>query len=366
MSAAALLALAGGLLALLVGAEILVRGASRLSVTLGVAPLVIGLTVVAYGTSAPELAVSVRAGLAGRAGLAVGNVLGSNLFNVLFILGVSAILTPLDVSRKLIRIDVPILIAVTALVYGLGLDGRLGRFDGLLLVGLAVAYTGFQFVAGRRGDEPHRGAGFQDGDADGPRWPAHVALVLAGLALLVVGSGWLVDGAVALARWMGVSETLIGLTIVAGGTSLPEAATSLVAGLRGERDLATGNVVGSNIFNLLLVLGAAAALAPGGLPVPLHALRFDFPVVLAVAFACLPIFFTGHRIARWEGVLFLAYYAAYVLYLFLSASHRPSLPAFQRAMLLYVIPLTAVTLVTVTLRGLRKEHLRGAPRSGRG
>lgn len=364
MSPLAWLSLLGGLALLLVGAELLVRGASRLAAALGIAPLVIGLTVVAYGTSAPELAVSVRAGLAGSAGLAVGNVLGSNLFNILLVLGLSSLLVPLDVSRKLIRIDVPILVAVTTLAYVLALDGRLGRGDGAVLLALAAAYTGLQVFAARRPRSGTERAG--DGAGEGSRegaggsWPVQVALVLGGLALLVVGAGWLVEGAVAMARWLGVGETLIGLTIVAAGTSLPEVATSIVAGVRGERDLATGNVVGSDIFNVLVVLGAAGALSPRGLPIPEQALRFDFPVALAAAFACLPIFFTGHRIARWEGALFLAYYAAYVLYLFLSAARRPSLAAFERAMLVYVIPLTAVTLATVTVRALRHGRAGGA------
>jgi len=353
VSPAAVLAAVGGLAALVGGAELLVRGASQLSERLGITPLVVGLTVVAYGTSAPELAVSIRASLAGRPGLALGNALGSNIFNILLILGLASVLAPLVVSRQLVRVDVPIMIGVTALTYVLALDGRLGRPDGLLLLGCGCAYTAGQILAGRRR------TGSPDPDQPGPappanRWPVDVARVLLGLGMLVVGAGWLVVGAVALARWMGVGETLIGLTVVAAGTSLPEVATTVVAGLRGARDLATGNVIGSSVFNLLIVLGAAAALSPGGLVVPTHALHFDFPVALAVAFACLPIFFTGHRIARWEGALFLAYYVAYVLYLFLSAGSHASLPAFRRAMLVYVIPLTAVTLATVTLRSLRR------------
>jgi len=360
LSPLAWLSLLGGLALLLVGAELLVRGASRLAAALGIAPLVIGLTVVAYGTSAPELAVSVRAGLAGSAGLAMGNVLGSNLFNILLVLGLSSLLVPLDVSRQLIRIDVPILVAVTALAYVLALDGRLGRADGAVLLVLAAAYTGLQVAAARRPRSGTERAGQGSRQETGGSWPVQIALVLGGLALLVLGSGWLVEGAMATARWLGVGETLIGLTIVAAGTSLPELATSVVAGVRGERDLATGNVVGSDIFNVLVVLGAAAALSPRGLPVPEQALRFDFPVALAAAFACLPIFFTGHRIARWEGALFLVYYAAYVLYLFLSAARRPSLAAFERAMLVYVIPLTAITLATVTVRALRHGRAGGA------
>jgi cation:H+ antiporter len=343
--------LAGGLLLLIVGAELLVRGASRLARSFGVSPLVIGLTVVAFGTSAPEMAVSVQAAWKGQADLAFGNVAGSSIFNVLFILGVSACLAPLVVARQVVRQEVPVMVAVTGLAWLLAADGAVGRGEGLLLVlGLAL-YTCIQILQGRRAarDEPAS-------PVPPPRRALPALAVLAGLGLLVLGSRLFVGGAVELARILGLSELVIGLTIVAAGTSLPEVATSILAAVRGERDIAVGNVVGSNLFNLLGVLGVSAAVAPAGVPVAPGALAFDVPVMFAAAVACLPIFFTGHRIARWEGLLFLGYYGAYVAYLILAAASHDALPRFSAIMLSYVLPLTAVTLAVTVLRALRQPR----------
>lgn len=353
-----------GLVLLVVGAEILVRGAARLAAAFGIPPLVIGLTVVAFGTSSPELAVSVQSAWAGQPDLAVGNVLGSNIFNVLLILGLSAVITPLAVSRQLVRLDVPIMIVISAVLVPLARDGVISRLDGSLLAAGLAGYILFQIRAARR--EP---AASQDGEfaeeygaaARGAQAVAlNLGLVAGGLVLLVLGSRWLVDGAVMMARAMGVNELVIGLTIVAAGTSLPEVATSVIAALKGERDIAVGNVVGSNIFNILCVLGLSAVVAPAGLPVSEGAREFDLWVVLAVAVACLPVFFTaGGTIRRWEGLIFLAYYGAYTLYLFFDATHHAALPAYSRMMWVFVLPLTALTLI-VTL--IQEWHLR---RSGR-
>jgi cation:H+ antiporter len=345
-----------GLAVLIAGAELLVRGAARLAARLGISSLVIGLTVVAFGTSAPELAVTVQAGLAGKADLALGNVIGSNIFNVLFILGLSALITPLVVSRQLVRLDVPLMVGVSLLLLVLAVDGRVGAFDGLLLCAGMLAYTWFTILEGQRAGD---GAAIEIDPGPLARLPAQVILVAAGLGLLVLGGRWLVAGAVGLAQAAGVSEAVIGLTIVAPGTSLPEVATSVVAALRGERDMAVGNVVGSNIFNILLILGVAALIAPGGLAVAPALLRFDLPVMVAVALGCLPIFFTGHLIARWEGALFFGYYLAYALYLVLDATGHDALPAFSAAMLQFVLPLTVVTLVVVVLRALRARGVDG-------
>jgi cation:H+ antiporter len=339
-----------GLGLLVLGADWLVRGASRLAANLGISPLVIGLTVVAYGTSAPELAVSVKSAWAGQPDLALGNVVGSNIFNVLFILGASALITPLLVSSQLVRIDVPIMIGISLVTLVLAGDGVIGRLDGALLFAGAVTYTVFQVWQSRKESAAVRAEYAQE---FGPRRSstlANVAFVLAGLGLLVLGSRWLVNGAVAFAQVLGVSELVIGLTIVAAGTSLPEVATSLLAALRGERDIAVGNVVGSSIFNLLAVLGLAALVAPVGLPVSAALLRFDVPVMIAVALACLPIFASGARIARWEGALFLFYYVAYTTYLVLAAQQHDALPAFSAVMELFVLPLTALTLAIVAWR----------------
>lgn len=353
MSVAVLVYLALGLALLIVGAELLVRGASRLALRFGITPLVVGLTVVAFGTSSPELAVSIQSGLAGKADIAAGNIVGSNIFNVLFILGVAALILPLAVSQQLVRLDVPLLIGVSLLFWVMALDGRIGRFDGLLLVAGIVAYTVFAIRQGRR-ESPEIQAEYAQEFGAGNGWlgrlPAQLALIGGGLALLVLGATWLVDSAVSIARALEVSEVVIGLTIVAAGTSLPEVATSIVAALRGERDIAVGNVVGSNLFNLLSIGGIAALVTPGGLEVAASLVRFDLPVMVAVTFACLPIFATGHRIARWEGALFVAYYAAYTSFLILASTRHAALQPFSDAMLGFVLPITVVTLAVLWLR----------------
>lgn len=349
------LMLIAGLALLLVGAEVLIRGASRLALATGLSPLVVGLTVVAFGTSTPELAISLDAALRGSPDIAVGNVVGSNIANVLLILGLSAMVAPLIVARQLIRLDVPVMVLVSGLVLFLAMDGRLARWEGLLLAGLGVLYTVALIRIGRRD-----GASLGDEVDDTPpgAWWLNALLILVGLALLILGARWLVEAAVTIATGLGVSELIIGLTVVAVGTSMPEIATSILATLRGQREIAVGNVIGSNVFNLLVVLGATAAFSPAGVGVSDAAIRFDLPVMTAVAIACLPIFFTGHCIRRWEGVLFLGYYVAYTAYLLLAAADHDALPAFSRVMMMFVIPLTAITLAVVTLRALHERARR--------
>jgi cation:H+ antiporter len=343
-----------GLAALIAGAELLVRGASRLALSCGISPLVVGLTIVAFGTSAPELAVSVGAVANGQTELAIGNVVGSNILNVLLILGLSATITPLVVDTQLIRQEVPIMIAASLALLVMSLDRVLGITDGALLVVALAAYTVFLIRQSRR---QTRAAQAEYADTLAPpqggwdsRPPVQVVLVIAGLGLLVLGSEWLVTAAVAFARALGVSDLVIGLTIVAAGTSMPEVATSVTAAIKGERDIAVGNVVGSNVFNILGCVGVTSLVAGGALPVPASALNFDLWVMLAVAVACLPIFLTGREIARWEGALFLLYYVAYVAYLVLSAQQHAALAPFSSAMLGFVMPLTIVTLVVMLLR----------------
>jgi cation:H+ antiporter len=340
-----------GLVFLVGGADVLVRGASGLAKGFGLSPLVIGLTVVAYGTSMPELAVSTAASLQGQADVALGNVVGSNIFNVLFILGVSALITPLAVAWTLVWLDVWVMVGASVLVVLLGADGRISRIEGLALFAGCVAYTGWLLWQSRRNGAASQERSTSDTDLP-PVWRS-VAQVVIGLVLLVIGAKWLVDGAVLLARLVGVSELVIGLTIIAAGTSLPEVAASVAASLRGERDIAVGNVVGSNIFNILAVLGGSAAISSAGVAVSASALAFDVPVMVAVAVACLPVFFTGHRIDRWEGILFLGYYVAYIVYLALDATRSEALGSYRLAMIWFALPLTVVTLATVTVRYLR-------------
>lgn len=343
-----------GLAALTLGAELMVRGAARLALTFGISPLVVGLTIVAFGTSAPEMAVSAGAALSGSGDLAIGNVVGSNIANILLILGLSALIVPLAVNEQIIRQEIPIMIGASLLFLVLALDGNISRLEGGLLFSLVIVYTVFLVTQSRRASKATE-AEFADEMPDtSSKWDAHwsvqMLLVLAGLGLLVLGADWLVDAAVAVARMFGVSDLVIGLTVVAVGTSMPEIATSLVAAFRGQRDIAVGNVVGSNIFNVFACLGFAGLIADGGIVVSEAARNFDLWVMLAVAFACLPIVVTGREIARWEGGVFIGYYVAYTLYLVLAAVQHSSLPLFSTAMLSYVLPLTVITLIVSFVR----------------
>lgn len=343
-----------GLVALVIGAELLVRGASKLALSFGISPLVVGLTVVSFGTSAPELAVSVQSAWAGQADIALGNVVGSNIANVLLILGASALIVPMLVHRQVIRQEVPIMIGASLLLWLLASDGAIGRFDGLLLAGLLVVYSVFVIRQSRREQASSR----EDDDsikASGwdAWWGAQVALIVAGLVLLVLGSNWLVEAAVAFAKHLGISELVVGLTVVAVGTSLPELATSIMAAIKGERDIAVGNVVGSNIFNILAVLGISASVAPSDLSVVPALLAFDLPAMVAVALICLPIFFVGGCVTRGEGALFLGYYLAYTTYLVLGANRHAALAGYTEIMGTYVIPLTVATILILAWRHWR-------------
>lgn len=351
--------LIAGLALLVAGAEALVRGAARLAARFGIPPLVIGLTVVAFGTSAPEMAVSVQSASNGQGDIAVGNVLGSNIFNVLMILGLSALVIPLTVSRQLIRLDVPLMIGASLLAWLLAIDQHYGRLDGILLFAGIVAYTAFQVRSGLSAKANGETNEFEVEYGERPEGRlallGHLGFVVLGLALLVWGSSLLVDAAVTLARALGLSELVIGLTIVAAGTSLPELATSVMAALKGERDIAVGNIVGSNLFNLLAVLGLAGLVAPAPISVSPNALAFDYPVMVAVAVACLPIFFTGYRINRWEGLLFFGYYLAYAAYQVLFATGASAVALLHTALVWYALPLTALTLLVIAAREWRRR-----------
>ena len=339
-----------GLGALVIGAELLVAGSSRIARRLGISPVVIGLTVVAFGTSAPELAVSTGAALRGDSDIALGNVVGSNIFNVLFILGVSALVRPLLVAPSFVRRDVPIMLAVSVLLWLLATDGTIGRTEGIVLVLGIVAYTTMQIAASRGGG----GASDATGEADAAGYAGlHVARIVGGLALLVVGSTWFVDGARDVAVRLGVSDLVIGLTLVAAGTSLPELATSVVAVLRGQRDIAVGNIVGSNIFNLLAILGVASVVEAGGVAVDAAALGFDLPVMVIVAALCLPVFLSGATISRAEGALLAAGYATYVVYLGLESVGGPDLGLPPAGAL---VPLSLGAIGVWTLLAWRRER----------
>lgn len=342
-----------GLIVLILGAELLVRGASRLAAAFGVSPLVIGLTVVAVGTASPEIAVSLQAAVSGQGDITVGNIIGSNIFNILFVLGVSAVFAPLLIAEQLIRLDAPIMVGISLLAYLLAADGKFGKLDSALLFSGVIAYTLFSL---RQSRQEHKNVQqeyaqeYAQREASTPRnILKYLLLIAAGLGLLVLGARWLVNAATVIAVALGVSELVIGLTIVAAGTSLPEVATSVVAALRGESDIAVGNAVGSNIYNLLGVLGIAGLVAPGGIDVAEHALRFDFPVMIFVAVITLPIFYIDSRISRFEGGLLFSYYLIYTAYLVLRSSESAALPALT-AFALFYAPFTFLIISIMAIR----------------
>lgn len=301
-----------GLVLLYFGAEGLVRGSASLAYRLQVSPLIIGLTIVAFGTSMPEMVVSTQTAVNGQGDLSIGNVVGSNIFNIAFILGLAAIIRPLKIKLQLVRIDTPIMILTAVIFYLFFLDSRLERWEGLILFGLIILYTLLNLYFGKNQKR-------QQIDADSVVVPPtlkhvywEILLIAGGLVTLVIGANALIKGSVELARRIGLSEAVIGLTIVAAGTSLPELATSVVAAFRKESDIAVGNVVGSNIFNILGILGLSAILAPiqgrGISPV-------DIYLMLAVSIALLPLMWTGFTLKRWEGTLLILSYCSYIFYL---------------------------------------------------
>ncbi len=309
MTAATYLLLGFGLLYL--GGEALVRGAAGLGLRFGLSPLVVGLTIVAFGTSSPELIVALDAAIRGYSEVAIGNVVGSNICNVGLILGIAALIRPMKIEAQVIRIDAPIALAATVLLIVMLYDGELSRINGMLLFGGILGYTGFTLWQARRESgtvenefkEEHRPS----------LYPTHVLLISVGggLAALIVGGNLFVDGAVSLAQALGVSQALIALTIVALGTSLPELAASVIASLRGHGDIAVGNVVGSNIFNILATLGV------GALATPLSrgdVQMFDLAAMLAVAVLLLPLLYWRFTLGRVRGVLLLLLYAGYIAF----------------------------------------------------
>lgn len=350
-----------GVVCLVFGAEWLVRGASSVATKLGIAPIVIGLTVVAFGTSAPEMAVSISGALSGSADVALGNVVGSNSFNILFILGLSAAISGLAIEQRLLKFDIPLLILITAVVYALILNDVVGRLEGVgLFIGIVV-YTGWLLRSSQREESVAVKEEYTDavvaveGLTLRQSLVFQIGLVIVGLGFLVLGSQLLVDSATTIAESLGVSDLVIGLTIVAAGTSLPELATSVMAAIRGQRDIAVGNVVGSNIFNLLAVLGASAAVSKNGVAVNPDVIRLDAPVMLAATVVLLPICWNGFAIKKWEGLLLVASYVAYVAYLIMEAGDS-SAPELYRTMLLIAVPLVVIVYSAAGFQGWRQHR----------
>ena len=344
-----------GLLALYLGAELLVRYSAHLAASLGVSSLIIGLTVVAYGTSTPELIVNILASWMGNTEIALGNIVGSNIFNILFILGISALICPLVVHKQIVKLDVPLMIIASLMTWFFASFGNINFWVGSLFLVLIVLYTLLLIYLAKKEKK-----NIQSDEAyvvqEKSSWKVivkDVSMIVISLIILVIGSQLLVKGSISLAQLLGVSELVISLTIVAAGTSLPEIATSAVAAMRGQRDIAVGNIIGSNIYNLWLILGISAVLAPAGIPVPDVALSFDIPVMVAVAISCLPIFLTGNIIYRWEGAVFLGYYFAYLSYLVLRTTSSVWLHTFQDAMYFFFFPLTVLSLLIGVVNQIR-------------
>jgi len=304
--------LVGGLVMLFIGAEGLIRGSSNLAIKIGITPLVVGLTVVAFGTSTPELVVSLKAALLGNSTISLGNVVGSNVANIALILGVAALIRPLDVHSKVIMREIPIMIGISLLLLLLLIDGELGFIDGLVFVSGILTYTFVNVWMARKEKSPEVDSEFKEGLKSKLGIPVSIVLMILGLGLLIIGADLFVQSAVAIAKMFSVSDAIIGLTIVAIGTSLPELITSIVASYKKESDIAIGNVVGSNIFNILGILGITALI----IPISSVGISYiDLGVMLVTAIILFPLSRSGFSISRMEGALLLAGYAGYIYYL---------------------------------------------------
>ncbi len=305
--------LLGGGLVLSFGANQFVNSASKIARNFNISPVIIGLTIVAFGTSAPEMAVNIVAAYKGNTDIAVGNVVGSNIFNIAFILGICSIITPLFVSVQLIKIDIPFMCLVSLIFWFMGQDLQISVGEGIgLFVGI-IFYTLLQiklYIQNKKQD--------QDFDKEYSKKDSslkNIFILTFGLVLLVYGAKFFVDGAVLGARWLGWSEAVIGLTIIAAGTSLPEVATSIAATLKGERDIAIGNVVGSNIFNILAVIGMSSLVSLKPIPLSPHMANIDLSLMLGISVLCLPFVLWKKQLVRWQGILFILTWMIYTIYL---------------------------------------------------
>lgn len=352
-----------GLALLAGGGEALVRGASGLGRRVGLSQAVVGLTVVSLATSAPEVAVSVDAVLTGVPDLALGNAIGSNTVNVLLVLGLGAVLAPIAVDRGLLRADLPVLLGASALLLLVCLDGRVSRLEGaVLLTGLAGYFAWCVLRDRRRAAQADAADATDatDGRPGGRRVLLHAVLVLGGVAVLVLGADLLVSGGTGLAVDLGLSDLVVGLTVVAVGTATPEIITVVVASLRGQRDLALGTVVGSCTVNIGAVVGAAAVVDAGGLPVDPQALRFDLPVMLLATLLLVPLARTAARVSRGEGALLLVAFAAYLSYLLLAADEHEAAGLLGTALVTFAAPLVLVGLAIAVVRDARHRRAGGA------
>ncbi|MEO1021897.1 MAG: calcium/sodium antiporter [Bacteroidota bacterium] len=336
----------GGLVALIAGAELFLKSVDRFGVAWKISPVVMGLTVVAFATGAPELAISLQAAVENKPDLVLGNIIGSNISNILLILGIAGLVKPLAITRRIIKIDVPMVLAASLLLFGLARDGSLSSSDGVLiligLVGYSI-FTYFQIKKDRAANKKEKeGTGESENEAKpGIRfYLINCSLLITGLALIVAGSSYMVDAAVEIALILGVSELIVGLTIVSIGTSLPEVATSLAAVRKGDSDTAVANVMGSNLYNILLTLGLTVVIAPGALSVAANAIELDMPFMILVAVVCLPLFWPGKKLGRFEAFGFLGFYAAYLTYLVFDALDSPFQHQMEELVIWIVAPIT--------------------------
>jgi cation:H+ antiporter len=314
-----------GLGALVVGAEVMVRGGGTLASRLGISPIVVGLTVLSIGTSMPELTVGVVSAAEGSGALAVGNIAGTNIVNLLLVLGLSALLLPLAIEISTMRFELPVMAMAALLLWALAADGVLSRLDGLILLVGAIVYTVVLIWTARRESREvaTEFAAAYTANGAGHAVPAndrrtililHVGMMLGGIAVVVLGAEWLVDAAVGMARGFGVSDAFIGLTVVAIGTSAPELVTTIVSTLRNQRDIAIGNLLGSSIYNILLILGITCLVPTHGLVLPPSLVRIDIPIMVTVVLVCIPIFISGRRVHRAEGAAMVVAYLSFLAF----------------------------------------------------
>ncbi len=313
-----------GLVVIIVGAELVLRSSTRIANFLGIKPIIIGLTVVSIGTSMPELAIGVTAAAEGKGSLAIGNIAGTNILNILFILGLSAAIRPLPLHALSIKLDLPVMIGAALALTAMAWDGVLEAYEGILLLLAAVVYT-IVLIRLSKMESPSIKKEYEE-EFESKRnlkikiawlWTWNILLVGGGIYLTVIGADWLVSGAIDIASSLGVSDAIIGLTIVAVGTSAPELVTTILATIKNDRDVAVGNLIGSSITNILVILGITCILAPGGIDVSQDILWFDLPLAALVAIICYPVFRSDQKISRREGTVFVSLYLIYITTLIL-------------------------------------------------
>lgn len=352
-----------GLVILIGGTELFLKSVDKFGAAWSVSPVVMGLTVVAFATGAPELAISLQAAADGRPDLVIGNIIGSNVANILLILGIAGLFKPLNITNRIIKIDVPMVIGASLLLYFLAMDGSLSTVDGLIIIAGLILYSGFMYGQIRKDRMANQRKKEEKPDPGEPItilfYGKYILLLLTGLILIVMGSRWMVEAAVTIAEILGVSELIIGLTIVSIGTSLPEVATSLSSIRKGDSDTAIANVMGSNLYNILLTLGLTVMIAPGALHVSTDAIHLDLPFMVIVAASCLPLFWPGKHIGRPEAAGFLFYYTSYITYLVLIALHHPFKEHMEWGMTWIIIPATVLLIIVKFISDYRTKILIG-------